>query len=243
MRILLVAALSLVPIAAFAGDALPISATIAQVLKSPNMYDKKIVRLEGQIDNCFGFTCNLCPEEMTGASFDIKKCLGVSFYGFSGVDRLMERAFRFAVVKLDARFDPSCLEDKVICLDRVSELFDARVVEVRSRHSASDGIVSWHDEGNLVPATPIDEQGMKTELDAMGSPPDPALKSGMHYFILDDQTGRRKTGLACICREQTCEGRWPTRLFWGFNSIGNPFSCSLMEKFDAGWRITADENF
>jgi len=220
-----------------------VQTSLQQLLQSPKSFADRYVRTTGQVDNCFGFTCNLCPAEMTNATFDVRKCLGVSFYGFSGADGLMDRAFRFAVVTLDARFDPACLDEKVICLDRVSELIDARVVEVQSRHSALDGIVSWHDEGNLIPASAADEQGMKAELDGLGSPPDPTRKDDMRYFVLDDRTGRRKTGLACICVEKICEGHWPTRLFRGFNSVGNPFSCSLMEKFDVGWRITSDENF
>jgi len=218
----------------------PVQTSIQKLLRSPQPYSNKIVRVTGQIDNCFGFTCNICPDEMTDRTFDAKQCLGVSFEGYASENAnayaLMDKAFRFAVVTLDARFDPACLDtEKSVCLDRVSELFEARVVKVQSRHSALDGIVSWYHEGTLLTASLVDERDMQTEVGAVL----PLAKDEeVRFFVVDyEDPTRQKTGLACLCPGKTCEGRWPTRFFWGFSSVGSPFSCVLMKKLNIGWRI------
>src|ERR1700685_3391120 len=66
--------------AAQAADFEPLTAT--QLLQSPERYASKVVRVVGQVDNCVSLTCNLCPVDMTNATFDANKCLGLEFDGF-----------------------------------------------------------------------------------------------------------------------------------------------------------------
>lgn len=251
--------LSLAPAAVLAKDDAPIPVTIDQLIKSPDSYANKIVRIEGQIDNCEYDSCNLCSTDATEATANLENCLGIKFDGYSeGIAGLrtsaaMERIFRFATVIMDAKFDPACIANyqppevakkaKFVCLDRVTVLSDARVEKVLSRKSALDGIVNFYRYGRLI-APPIDDR--KAMLAELARWHDAKTLGKFVLFLIPMQDEPvsptpEAGGLACICIEQSCEGRWPTRWFAGFQSAANPFACEKLYKFRDGWRVASED--
>jgi len=227
-----------------------IQTSIPQILQSPKAYANKIVRIDGQVDNCISLSCNICPTEMTNATFDTRKCLALEFEGFRdeggavGASELMDKAFRFAVVTLEARFLPACLGiDGAVCTDRATVLFDARVLALHARKTNQDGIVSSYDFGQLVAPSASEQSAMQSEIELL----EPYSKLERKYFLVTDPQARPDKvlaiGLSCVCFEKTCEGKWPTRFFGGFDGVGNPYSCVLMEKHSVGWRVLPDPDF
>ena len=101
-----------------------------------------MVRLTGQLDECYHWECSLCPEDMTSRSRDADQCLAVSFRplvnntGFGAAEQ--EKVFRFSSVILSARFDPRCW--KGVCLDRQTVLYDATVQSVTKRRAGASGL-------------------------------------------------------------------------------------------------------
>ena len=235
----------------------PLKVTFSDLVQHPDRYNGKTIRIVGQVDNCFGFGCNLCPSDMKVFG---SGCLGLEFSGFTQdmagrrTSQLMERTFRFATVELEAVFDPACLESYqkmleaknpdrvVVCTDRATVLKDARVIEVRARKSALDGLVSGYNFGKIVPAPDGDATPMLAEISSWrGSNPNGQFKA---FLIADGslEDQRRTLGVACVCAEETCDRRWPTRWFGGFESPANPFVCSFMEKVGGSWRTSPEKS-
>ncbi|HEY2071154.1 MAG TPA: hypothetical protein VGG48_16475 [Rhizomicrobium sp.] len=230
----------------------PVAVTFAQLVRDPDRYAQKTVRIIGEVDNCVSLVCALCPAE---AKAGTAQCMGLGFSGYSD-DRagritatLVEEAFRFATVELEATFDPTCLlsyeasQKKkhpnivMVCTDRASVLLDARVLRVFSRKSVLDGIVSGYDSGALV--TPPDDE-RKAMLAEAESWRDPDASNPFTLFVIAGAPLRKSEqawGLACICREASCDGRWPVRWVGGFDSPANPFACDLMIKANDHWRV------
>jgi hypothetical protein len=119
----------------------PADATIAQLRADPRQWAGKTVRLTGKLDQCWGFTCDLCPAEMTPATVDAAACLPIEFDDGVIPSRLAEEALRFSHVTLTAQFDPTCmLREGVICTDRATVLLKARVETVVKRYRSSEGL-------------------------------------------------------------------------------------------------------
>lgn len=148
-----------------------VEARIAEVIANPERYRDRTLSLRGQIDACYGWACNICPEDMTPDAADPEKCLRLSFDGFGGVDdeadfdgsffsrdvaREMEEAFRFTIVTAEGAFDPSCLppkpppagerdgreiEELIICTDRASTWRGVQVRAVHRRLPSNAGLV------------------------------------------------------------------------------------------------------
>ena len=120
-----------------------VAATIAQLRSSAAAFAGKRVKLTGQLSECYGWECSLCPDTMTNEDRDEDRCLALSFRplvegtGF-GADE-QEGLFRFSKVVLVATFDPSCWEEGG-CLDRQTVLSEAEVIAVRERRTGSDGL-------------------------------------------------------------------------------------------------------
>lgn len=235
--------------------AAPVNATIAQILAKPDRYANQIVRLRGQIDNCISFTCHICPEDMTQARFDASRCLSMEFAGDGNAwlknrtEDAAERFYRFATVTATGRFDPTCLmrdlmsglkaddDMVVVCTDRATVLLDVHVEAVHSRKSALDGIVSGYHFGTLQEAPPTQRAEIEARLR------DITIGDRQHrkiFLVSPDPTfdaDVRAQALDCLCLEQSCERRWPTRWFGGFDSSANPFFCYALEEMGGAWRI------
>ena len=239
------------PCVAMADDATPIPATIEQIVQDPMKYADKNVRIRGQVDNCISLTCNLCPIDMKVFG---QGCLGLDFLGYSDdgagsrTSALMERAFRFATVEMDTSVDPTCLENYekakqaenpsliIVCTDRATVLTDARVIKVLARKSALDGLVSGYEFGPLVTAPPRERRLMLAELG--GETPRTSVSTAA-FIVVGLSSPKKVTGLVCVCLTESCEGRWPTRWFGGFDSPANPFLCTNMTKTLGRWRVAS----
>ncbi|HEY1631466.1 MAG TPA: hypothetical protein VGF56_09125 [Rhizomicrobium sp.] len=204
--------------------------TVDQLIAKPDRYAGQDVRVVGQIDNCVARACNLCPEDMTRASFDEEDCVMLVFDGDDSVRRAMGEAYRFSDVIVDARFGS----------ERELALSDARVARVLSRKVASEGLVSAYREGRLIEAERDDARAMQAEWDRLG------LWSGdpVRFFRIARYSLQRANasaaGLGCACLRQGCDRYWPTHYFGGFNAPGNPYRCYEMARFDDGWRLLPD---
>lgn len=120
-----------------------VSVTIAQLRSSPGDFARKRVKLTGQLSECYGWECSLCPDTMTNDVRNEDRCLPLSFRpliegtGFGAAEQ--ENVFRFSKVVLVATFDPSCWEEGG-CLDRQTVLREAEVITVRERRAGSAGL-------------------------------------------------------------------------------------------------------
>jgi hypothetical protein len=127
-------------------------ADVSQLRSEPGKFSGRLVRLTGKLDECYQWECSLCPEKMTTAGADAKRCLPLDFRplmkGTGFGERETEGVFRFASVTLVAKFDPTCLQGT--CLDRGTVLSNADVVAVQQRRSSRDGL--W-----LGAVTPLQE--------------------------------------------------------------------------------------
>lgn len=120
----------------------PVSATIGNLRAHPEIYAGKEVQLTGKLDECSGWECSICPEQMTTETADEAKCLALEFRplmaGTGFGEGAMEKVFRFSSVVINARFDPTCLSSP--CTDRATVLMDADVVRVIQRRSSNTGL-------------------------------------------------------------------------------------------------------
>jgi len=119
-----------------------VATTIRDLRSAPDRYAGKTVEVAGQLDECSGWECSLCPEEMTSENRDQKQCLALEFQplmpgtGFGSEEQ--EGVFRFSNVVLKAKFDPSCWKGP--CVDRQTVLVDAQVVSVGKRRTSGSGL-------------------------------------------------------------------------------------------------------
>jgi hypothetical protein len=241
---------------AFAGAAqatdATIGVTIAQLIAHPNDYAGKTVEVRGQVDNCLSLSCNLCPEDMTDASFDRDKCLGMSFTGFDDPDpqsalrasEMMEWMFRFATLTLTARFDPACLTGKdpddpqatVVCTDRASVLHNAVVNTVHSRKNGDTGIASAYRWGEFSKPSDVDRRAMLALLAVFISDKTPELLIVPDFR--DEKAGVTAGGYGCYCLADDCTGKWPKRWVGGSTeNLDNAFYCIDLQKRHGAWEI------
>ncbi|NJC41590.1 hypothetical protein GGQ87_001848 [Brevundimonas alba] len=101
-----------------------VDARIADIIADPERYGGQTLSIRGQIDACYGFTCSICPEEMTPATANDEQCLRISFDSYMSEEdtkgprdalwtpsarSLVEETFRFSVVTAEGVFNPECL--------------------------------------------------------------------------------------------------------------------------------------
>jgi hypothetical protein len=152
--------------------------SILDLKRNPSLYEQRVVRVQGQFDQCAGATCNLCPVEMTKATLNENQCLPLGFRSENGSSPegnfppLMHRLYRFSTVTLEATFTSLCLRDEnanplsdVLCTGWPANLYSPRILEVHSRKSASDGLITmWGDIGPLIAPASDDREAMQQEL-------------------------------------------------------------------------------
>jgi hypothetical protein len=222
-------------------------------------YDGKSVVLRGQIDSCGTRDCLLCPENI--ASLDsFYSCITIAFgkqqdpeFWKSGLrlEQLKRQQFRFAIVTVRADFSAMCLWDDlgnpigdVICTDSPANLDNAEVLAVRGRKGSQDGLVEKVELREIAPAAAGDSKAMEAEfflvtgdwahephkmLSVVPNAQDVRNKQSGDTHVID--------GLACVCMEDFCDGRWPARYFPEFGAPTDPFRCWAMQKTTAGWRV------
>ena len=234
------------------------SLTIEALRANWQRYDGRTVELRGQVDNC-NERCALCPEDMTTETYNANRCLTLQFGLEDSNGKLvdnqanlaMQVAYRFATVTVRGRFSAQCLfgengmpVGKSVCIfdNPVANLRSGEVVQIHARKSARDGIAGYV-FGPLAPASAEDREAMTPEFNAVvwGDFATPEMFTAKLPvgIISDRQRGYTYVGdgVGCVCLDDSCEGRWPTRLFPGMNSAGNPFKCWQMIKTGKGWRV------
>jgi hypothetical protein len=234
--------------------------SILDLKRNPSLYEGKVVRVQGQFDQCAGgVTCNFCPADMTRVTFDENRCLPLGFrsgYGASlpegNFTPLMHRLYKFSTVTLEATFTSLCLRDEnanpigdVLCTGWPANLYLPRVLEVHSRKSASDGLVTqWGDIGPLIPPPPGEREAMQQELArvTLGSGTGPGAVFSIQLSPQELENKERgddtvMDALGCVCLEPNCDGKWPTRAFYGMNAPTNPYDCWFMQDREGGWRV------
>ncbi len=170
---------------------------------------------------------------------------------------LLGETYRFATVTIEATFSSNCFAGDPayyhlgtvisVCTDEgPPPLYAAHVLEVHSRKSAANGLAfGWvHD---VVPASQEEKNGMRAAFPEEGwrwhfnSDPEPRMFVALPNAVDRDSQKRGEEilvfGVGCVCLENSCENRWPTRIFWDMNSPSNPFHCWEMQKTAQGWRI------
>lgn len=231
---------------------------IETLRKNWQRYEGRTVQIRGQVDNC-NEHCALCPEDMTSATYNANRCLSLEFGPEESRGTLvgsqpnlaMQVAYRFATITVAARLNAQCLFDengmpvtKSVCIfdNPTPNLRAGRVLQVHARKSARDGLATYV-FGPLAPAAPEDRGAMLAEFNAVvwGDYATPQMFTARLPvgIISDRQRGYTYVGdgMGCVCLDDSCEGRWPTRLFPGMNSAGNPFKCWQMIKTENGWRV------
>jgi hypothetical protein len=243
---------------ALAAEVQPAQVTIGSLRSNWQRYEGMTVQVRGQVDNC-NERCALCPEDMTTETYNNNRCLSLEFGPEISRGTLIDNqanmamhvAFRFATITVQARFNTQCLFDemgmqlsKSVCIfdNPTPNLRSSQVLQVHARKSARDGIAGYL-FGPLTPATEEDRKAMTDEFNAVvwGDYATPEMfTAALPVGIISD---RRRgyvyvgDGMACVCLDDSCDGRWPTRLFPGMNSAGNPFHCWQMIKTANGWRV------
>ncbi len=180
-----------------------IETTIGDLRAHPEQFAGKMVKLAGQLDECMGWECSLCPEAMTMKNRDAQQCVELGFRpmiaetGFGSKEQ--EQVFRFSSVVLTATFDPTCWEGGR-CTDRQVALENAQIVSVGSRRASRIGL--WL--GDTSPLTemtgPVPEE-MKAAAAAAGLPHD-ALK-------VFQTPGKSNWWLICRTDLDGQPGSWP----------------------------------
>ena len=177
-----------------------------ELRSNPQKYAGQVVRLTGQLDECFGWECSLCPGSMTNAYRDPKQCLALEFRplipGTGFGEEEQESVLRFADVVLEAKFDPECWRSS--CLDRQTVLYHAHVVSVEKRRPSRAGL--WLGDTNAITEVrePIASDLKKAAL-AAGFPEGPPLKA---YTI----QGNGSLAVVCWTPPGITPESWPTTL-------------------------------
>ena len=81
-----------------------IDVTFDMLVATPSRFDGSTVRLSGQIDSCWNFSCAICPKEATPLTVDRSKCLAIEF---ERGQPLLSKPIRYSDVTVTARC-PEC---------------------------------------------------------------------------------------------------------------------------------------
>ena len=169
---------------------------------------------------------------------------------------LIERNVRFATMTLVARYDavgsgvrqPSLPDGNVICMDRASQLRDARVAAVHTRRPATSGhITQYLDEALAVPnkgETEALRAAFRTASSAFDSDdekePDFVFMDQPVHPDRQEKYGVEAIGGACECLLDDCSGvEWSKRFGDAYFDIpANPYKCWPAEKANGVWKFT-----
>jgi hypothetical protein len=230
--------LAILAAAAPAPVAGPPLATLDAIRAAPDAYDGKWVRLRGQVDQCFRFSCALCPEEATPAHPERARCLAIGFdRQAGGADRFgfnFDPVYRYATVDLVARFDKACLAGP--CSDRATLLRDARVLDVIGRRRSADGLRA----GDREPLADPPAAAAARLLDEIGYEVPPPGTDHARYRVFAGAEDPAIERGAIVCRafgRDDEPGTWPddwtAALF--APSTEDRFKCHLLRKVRGHW--------
>jgi hypothetical protein len=222
-----------------ANFAAPITVTIEQLIKSPDDFNSKYVRVQGRITQCAApQSCDICEETADGKLSNPLSCLGIELYEASVSPFDTWKKYRFTTVILEGKFNSTCLKASPPCLDNATALFETRVRAMLARHSVLD-VKMEYVFGDLVAANGADRVDMIDAMNRAGLMAGASEQEAVFNLAnIDHYFGSLAAGLAVGC---IGNGRWPTQWGLGANSPGNPFRCWFLEKTATGWDVVLDE--
>ena len=236
-----------------------VETTIQGILVDSASFHGSIVRLRGQFDECSGVTCSFCPEHITTESYDFDECLQLAFWPtyepsdfdvYLGI--LKKEQYRYSVATIEAEFSYICLDASgLLCTGSFPNLYDVEVLDLHERRTVLDGLIGWGGGDPLRPAPSVTRDAMREAfIEATTHACVGSLDERCEVFevVLNESAIERKRrgdsfvidGIACVCRERDCAGRWPTRYVIGMNSPANPFECWGMQNRDGRWHLVID---
>jgi len=202
------------------------------------------LRLRGQVNNCESLTCNIC----TSAAKDAD-CLPLSLYSDRAGRSDVERLYRFATITVEARIDATCElgydpskarmpAEIVACTDRGSAVEDARVLSVDQRRAATEGRFDMYEGEPLQLATAREVGPIVVSWQAQQKRlyPDKSAREVAVFRVPSAGRDDTDTGFRlCVCREDSCVGKWPSMSGQLIQSPGNPYECLRADQFQANW--------
>ncbi|MDO9223263.1 MAG: hypothetical protein Q7U20_06070 [Caulobacter sp.] len=221
--------------------------TVSQVEANLRSLHGKTVRVQGQMNNCESLTCSICVDGDEDAV-----CLPISFLADSDQTRsLIELTYRFATIAVEARIDATCQlgfdpserssrspDEIIVCTDRSQALVDARVLSVHVRRSATAGRFDMYEGEPLSAPSPEQRVGILAGWDTWQKRMAlrPRDDDEIEVFVGAPYPEDQESGLAlCICREDSCKGKWPTKSGHFTWSPGNPYDCWRAELYGDRW--------
>lgn len=238
----LIAALLMLPIAeAQASEAVR---TVADVSDHIVALHGKTVRLQGQMDECMSLVCSICTDDGASAT-----CLGISLQADSPAARAMvEELYRFATITVDARVDATCSAnydpskgripgEVVVCTDRATTLMDARVVAVDFRRSATEGRFDDYSGSPMAVVAAEESAPVIAAWRSQQAPGPHAASAQVKLFSQVRDTPAEATSgyVVVVCREDSCDGRWPKTFGQCIRSPGNPYECVRAKPLATEW--------
>jgi hypothetical protein len=259
----LLAAVSLSLLACAEAAAAP-TLSVTQVKAQLKQLHGKPVRVRGQMNECHLYSCNLCTE---GPNDDpARVCVTIGFAidphpitenDFDEVarraGRLLEEVYRFATITVAAQVDASCVlgydpdekpvegeVNEIVCLHGGATLADARVAEVHARRPATEGAFDEYLGAPLVEATPALRAEVLAERNRAYPPEASDPPEDVRVYADEDLARYMKipsVAWICVCREPSCDGRWPRFSGHQIRSPANPYACSSATLRDGRWYV------
>ncbi|MGE5564424.1 MAG: hypothetical protein ACM3ZV_14120 [Bacillota bacterium] len=213
----------------------PEGATLDQLKAAPAAFAGHRIEVSGQLDECWNFSCHLCPAEATPADPQWDRCLAIDFDRFRGGEGNrgadMDSAFRYADVTVTARFDPACLTG--VCADGAPVLLDARVERVTRRRTSNDGLMQRPD-----PLVPVNSKATEPLADLIRPRPIEHVARPVQLFGTSTDPTASKDAVVCISWARPGEPPvWPTTFEGAVlaRSTEDPWRCWTARKEPRGW--------
>ncbi len=246
-----------------AGDTNPAILTLQDIQATPWEYHGKSVTLSGVFDECTGLTCQFCDTIEMQIVMPGTGCTHVHFDEAIFPGEVVDEIARFSRVTLEATYDADCagvpqpsqdlgkVELIITCMDRASELVDARILVVHKRVPVTNGVFSYYGGLGLLPPSNEDAEGILEAFqyaDAFGV--NELTPDEMFIFIHDREFDAEETALGidglggvCTCRNDQCRAQdWPSMdgHTW-VTSPANPYTCLTAARKDGRWRFLLPE--
>jgi hypothetical protein len=211
--------------------------TLDRLKANPHAFARHTVKVTGQLDECWNFSCHLCPLEATPARPQWERCLAISFDRYRGGENNrgtdMDGAFRYADVAVVARFDPARLTG--VCTDRASVLLGARVERVVRRRMSNDGLMRRPD-----PLVPVASAAAEPIADLIRPREPESVDQTIQVFGTSTDPSASKNAVVCIAWPRGGEPViWPSSFEAAVTerSTEDRYRCWTAKNGQRGWAL------
>lgn len=215
----------------------PRSVTLDQLRNAPHQFAGQMVRLRGQVDQCWNTGCSLCPTDATPLNPQPERCLAIDFDRLRGGEDNrgadMDAAFRYADVVVTAKFDPECLLGP--CLDRASVLLDSRVEQVTRRRPSRDGLI-WRPDRLVAAPAPVVQQIAELVRPSGAQP----VVRPTAVFVTSSEEKALRSAVVCVwLGPPDSAAQWPTSWEGAIVARGTEdrYRCWSAVRDDGEWRL------